>query len=166
LVSACRRLRQSPLPDDLRATLEALEADFASPLSKAARCAAAQAALAALEGSADPRWSERMLDRPLTALAGVGPKRAERLAGRELRVVSDLLFHLPSSYDDRRSLVRVCDLEVGLDATFIAEVKSVGSAPTRRGGRLGKVLTARVSDGTASIDLIWFRAGDALARSW
>jgi ATP-dependent DNA helicase RecG len=164
IVAGCDRLRERAMPADLRAVVDAIAAAFQEPLERAEREQAVRRSLTALASVVgEPGWAARMLARPLTALAGVGPKRAQTLARKGLAVVSDLLFHLPVQYDDRRSLVHCSDLEVGLHATFIAEVKSVGSAPSRRGGRPGKVLTAVVSDGSGSAELVWFRGGEALS---
>ena len=163
LVSACDRVRDCALPADLREQIDAVAADFALPLEREARAAALRRALTRLAPVEAPGWAEAMLARPLTALAGIGPKKGQTLARKGLAVVSDLLFHLPVEYDDRRSLVRCADLDVGLPATFIAEVQSVSSAASRRGTRPGRVLTAKVGDGTGSVELVWFRGGEALS---
>ena len=39
---------------------------------------------------------------PLSALSGVGPKRAAALADRGIATVADLLFNLPLHYQDWR----------------------------------------------------------------
>jgi ATP-dependent DNA helicase RecG len=99
----------------------------------------------------------------VTALVGIGPKRAATLEKRGLASITDLLFRLPSRYDDRRSLVRITDLEVGRRATFAAQVRTAEFAPSRgRGGRFRRVLHALVSDETGSIELKWFHGGDAV----
>ncbi|MDP7640801.1 MAG: hypothetical protein QGG73_14015, partial [Candidatus Hydrogenedentes bacterium] len=43
-------------------------------------------------------------------LAGVGPKRAEALAGVGVRTVEELLRYFPRAYSDRRSMTRIADL--------------------------------------------------------
>src|SRR5690606_37629456 len=112
---------------------------------------------------ADPVWAEQALGRPPSALAGIGPRRAEALERRGVHRVADLLFHLPTRYDDRRRLVPVGQLEVGRRATFLARVLVSDFSPVRgRGGRFRRVLQAVVGDETGTVDLKWFHGGEAL----
>jgi ATP-dependent DNA helicase RecG len=120
-------------------------------------------AIAALREFAKPEWSERQLADSTAVLPGVGAKRAERLARRDLGSVADLLFYLPVRYDDRRSLQPVGSLEVGTRATFVARV--LGCAFSSRRGRFrGRVFEALVGDDTGTVTLKWFRSGDSLSK--
>jgi ATP-dependent DNA helicase RecG len=151
------------VPRDARATLERVQALFASPLAGEARVRAVREALRALEALADPVWAEQALLRPPSALPGIGARRADLLARRGLASIADLLFHLPSRYDDRRRLVPVGQLEVGRRATFLARVLVSDFAPQRgRGGRFRRVLQAVVGDDTGTVDLKWFQGGEAI----
>ncbi len=159
----CERARRLAIPRDLRRTLERIEADFEQPLDGEARTRAVARALEALAPCRSPDWEERALLRGAEALPGVGPKRAETLARRGLARVADLLFHLPVRYDDRRSLQRVGELEVGGRATFLGEVLVCDFIGGRgRGGRFRRVFQAVVGDGTGTVNLKWFRGGDAM----
>ncbi len=161
--SACERALGLRIPRDVRGAIDATARAFAVPLDGAARSRAIAAALEQLAPFAAPAFAEQALARPVTALVGIGPKRAATLTKRGLATVTDLLFRLPSRYDDRRSLVRVVDLEVGRRATFAAQVRTAEFAPSRgRGGRFRRVLHALVSDETGSIELKWFHGGDAV----
>ena len=165
VAKACRRLLEGGLPASLRAALteiaESLEAEV--PDEDEARIERLRATRALLAPFESPDWPAAALAGPLTVFPGVGAKRAESLARRGLERVEQLLFHLPSGYDDRRALVDVGDLEVGQRSTFIAEVQSTGSATVRtRGGRMGRVFEAVVGDATGSISLKWFRGGDSV----
>jgi len=161
--SACERMLGLRIPRDVRGAIDATAQAFAAPLDGDARRRAIAAALAQLAPFAAPDFAEQALARPVTALVGIGPKRAATLAKRGLATITDLLFRLPSRYDDRRNLVRVVDLEVGRRATFAAQVRTAEFAPTRgRGGRSRRVLHALVSDETGSIELKWFHGGDAV----
>jgi len=51
-------------------------------------------------------------------LRGVGPKRAAFLAKLNLRTVNDLLWYLPTRYEDRRRLTPLGMLQVGQRQTF------------------------------------------------
>jgi ATP-dependent DNA helicase RecG len=120
-------------------------------------------AIEALRPLTEPPWSERQLANSTSTLPGVGPKRAEKLARRDLGSVEDLLFHLPVRYDDRRSLQSVGSLEVGTRATFVARV--LGCAFSARRGRFrGRVFEALVGDDTGTVTLKWFRSGDSISK--
>jgi ATP-dependent DNA helicase RecG len=84
-----------------------------------------------------------------------------------LCTIADLLFHLPSRYDDRRSLAKVSELEVGLRGTFVARVL-VSDFTARRGrsrARRGRAFEAVVGDDTGTIRLKWFHGTDAIAAT-
>ena len=51
-----------------------------------------------------PGPPDARLDADVTALDGIGEKRAALLANLGIATVGDLLFHLPRAYDDRRSM--------------------------------------------------------------
>ncbi len=164
---AAARAAGLAIPRDARGALARIEADFAGPLPGETRAAAVARALPAVERLADPAWAEAALARPLTTLPGIGAKRAELLARRGLRRLSDLLFLLPSRYDDRSRLARVSELEVGLRATFVAQVL-VGdfvAARGRRGGRgRGRAFQAVVGDESGTVTLVWFHGTEALQK--
>ncbi|MGH0036881.1 MAG: ATP-dependent DNA helicase RecG [Myxococcota bacterium] len=161
--NACAKVAGLRVPRDLQRTLARIERAFAEPLEGEPRRKAARRALEWLAPCLEPGWEERALDRRVDVLPGVGPKRAESLARRGLARIEDLLFHLPTRYDDRRSLVSVGELEVGLRATFIAEVLVADSTTGRgRGGRYRRILQAVVGDESGTVNLKWFRGGDAL----
>lgn len=111
----------------------------------------------------DSTWCERALASSLSVLKGVGAKRAALLDKKGFSTISDLLFHLPSRYDDRRSLLRVGDLQVGAHATFIAKVQVAEFTPSRmRGGKLRRVFEATVGDETGTMRLKWFHGGERI----
>ena len=88
---------------------------------------------------------------PITALAGVGERMAERLERLGLRTVADVLFHLPLRYQDRTRVRRIGELRAGDEAVIDATVEHAGLAHGRR-----RSLVARVHDGTGSLTLRWF----------
>jgi ATP-dependent DNA helicase RecG len=160
---AARRAAALALPDDLRSCFARVARAFEKPLEGEARAAAIRGALEVLEPMAAPEFSEGVLSRSSAVLPGIGPKRAESLLRRGLASVGDLLFHLPTRYDDRRSLARIADLEVGRRATFLGRVVACDFAAVRtRGGRFRRTLEAVVEDDTGSVKLCWFHGGDAL----
>src|SRR5712691_9495345 len=92
------------------------------------------------------------LERPLDALPGVGPSVQGRLARLGLRTVDDLLSHRPFRYEEPVPERRMSELGGDEEVAIAGEVLSVSS---RRRGRL-KILTARVTDGSATVSATWF----------
>ncbi len=88
---------------------------------------------------------------PLTELSGVGAKVAEKLSKVGLNSVQDLLFHLPSRYEDRTRVYPVAQLHPGLWAAVQGQVMS---AETLFGKR--KMLAVKISDGNGTITLRFF----------
>jgi ATP-dependent DNA helicase RecG len=93
-----------------------------------------------------------VLGRPADTLAGVGPTISKRLAKLGLRTVGDLLDHAPFRYELPVPERRMAELGGDEEVMIAGEVLSVSE---RRRGRL-KMLTARVSDGSATVSATWF----------
>lgn len=95
-------------------------------------------------------------DQDIKFLPGVGPKRAE-LLNKELKIKTfkDLIYYFPYKYIDRTKIYKISELHA--DMPFIqvkgkiTQLQTVGSGPKER-------LTAFFTDGTGTIELIWFRA--------
>jgi ATP-dependent DNA helicase RecG len=77
---------------------------------------------------------------------------SKRLARLGLRTVGDLLSHRPFRYETPVPERRIADLDGGEEVAIAGEVLSVSQ---RRRGRL-RILTARVSDGSATVSATWF----------
>jgi ATP-dependent DNA helicase RecG len=162
---AARAATEAAIPREAKQALRAVRDAFAKPLDPEARRPAVEKALAGLASFVSPDWPERALAESTQGLPGLGPKRAEALAKREIRTVGDLLFHLPTGYDDRRSLAPVGELEVGRRATFVARVLGCGFGTWRGGrGRGGRMFEAVVGDDSGTVNLKWFRGGEAIQR--
>lgn len=92
--------------------------------------------------------------RSLESLHGVGPALLQRLQRLGLYTVNDLLFTLPTRYEDRRQLRTIPQLQIGAHEIFSATVICSGEAQTGRGRRLYEVL---VGDGSGQqVALRWF----------
>jgi ATP-dependent DNA helicase RecG len=97
-----------------------------------------------------PRAEE--LERAVDALPGVGPAVKRKLERLGLARVGDLLRHRPFRYEEPVAELRISELGGDEEVAIRGEVLSVSK---RRRGRL-QMLTARVSDGSATISATWF----------
>jgi ATP-dependent DNA helicase RecG len=92
-----------------------------------------------------------LAERPVTALRGVGPALAEALARLGLHSVQDVLFHLPSRYEDRTRVVPVGTLRSGDRAVIEGDVQLAEVVFRRR-----RTLLVRLTDGTGFVTLRFF----------
>ena len=69
---------------------------------------------------------------PIDRLKRVGPRLTERLAGLGVTSVQDLLFHLPSRYQDRTRLTPIAELIPGGEALVEGVVSAAEVAFGRR----------------------------------
>ena len=92
------------------------------------------------------------LDSPVQYLKGVGPRRAENLAGLGIRKARDLLYHVPRRYEDASTVQPAAGLEVGDAAVVVGRVRSSGVIPTRKGLR---IFQAVIEDETGHITCAW-----------
>ena len=96
-----------------------------------------------------------MLDSEIKYLAGVGPKRAELLQ-KELGIGTfrDLLYTFPFRYVDRSRFCAVRDIDS--TSAYIQLLGKIMSASVVGEGRKAR-LVAKFTDGTGSIDLVFFK---------
>jgi len=92
------------------------------------------------------------LERDVDVLPGVGPAVKKKLERLGLRTLADLLAYSPFRYEEPVPERRIADLHGDEDAAISGEVLSVSK---RRRGRL-QMLTARISDGSATVSATWF----------
>jgi ATP-dependent DNA helicase RecG len=69
---------------------------------------------------------------PLQFVKGIGPARAEMLAGKGLNTVADLLYYAPFRYEDRRNVKPISQLAPGEKAVVFAQVTQGKLAGYRR----------------------------------
>jgi len=94
--------------------------------------------------------------RPVTGLKGVGPALAKRLAKLGIEMVADLLFWLPTRYEDRTRLVPIGSLRAGSRAAVEGTIEL--AEVVFRGRRS---LLVRLSDGTGFLTLRFFHFSGA-----
>jgi ATP-dependent DNA helicase RecG len=83
---------------------------------------------------------------------GVGPRIAAQLQAKGIRVVEDLLLHLPFRYEDRENPRALIDLQPGEMASVIAEVRGTVLLKTRS----MPIFEMTVGQGTTSMKCMWF----------
>jgi ATP-dependent DNA helicase RecG len=95
------------------------------------------------------------LSTPIEYLKGVGTAKGELLRKEySIHTFSDLLYHFPYKYIDKRKVYKVS--EIGAGATFvqlegkITNIRVSGSARKKR-------LSATFSDETGSAEMVWFK---------
>ena len=164
VVRGCAHLHELAIPADLKQRILTLTRRFERVGEEAELRRAIADALLELRAWLRPGFGDELLSRPISHLKGVGGKRAEALASRRLRNIGDLLFYLPTQYDDRRSLERVGELEVGRRATFLARVIRAELGSNRTRGRFGRILEVVVGDETGTVVLKWFRGGSSIQK--
>ena len=87
----------------------------------------------------------------VTQLTGIGAQTAQRLERLGIRVIQDLVFHLPIRYEDRTRVVPIGSLMAGMTALIRGRVEFIDVLPRGRKG-----LVCRISDDTGSISLKFF----------
>jgi ATP-dependent DNA helicase RecG len=102
----------------------------------------------------DLQRSRELLATPISAVKGVGPKVAEKLARLNIRTVEDALYTLPFRYEDRREIRKIARLREGMQEVFYGEVLAAGETRTSRSRR--PLYEVVVGDGSATIALKWF----------
>ncbi|MBU3023704.1 ATP-dependent DNA helicase RecG [Aestuariibacter sp. A3R04] len=91
---------------------------------------------------------------PITTLKGVGAKVAEKLAKIGLHTIQDVLFHLPSRYEDRTQIYPIDTCKPFTHVSIQGEVKT---ADIQYGKK--RMLVVKVSDGTGTMSLRFFHFG-------
>src|SRR2546426_3252252 len=93
------------------------------------------------------------LNDPVRFLSGVGPEMARRLAKLEIRTIRNLVFHIPRSYRDRRTITPIAFLRPDEEASVLGTLATVRLARRLRGRR---DVTGVVQDGTGALRVVWF----------
>ncbi len=106
-----------------------------------------------LNKEADPKGLDEM---PVTALKGVGLRNGERLERLGIRTVQDVLFHLPSRYQDRTRIRPIGSLRPGDQVVVEGEVQL---ADIRFGRR--RSLLVHITDRTGRLVLRFFHFSGA-----
>lgn len=96
------------------------------------------------------------LDTSIEFLKGVGPERAKLLRQElHIRTYGDLLHHFPFRYVDRTQFLTVAS--INSDETDVQLRGRIISVQTVGMKGKGQRLVARFTDGTGTMDLVWFK---------
>ena len=103
------------------------------------------------------------LDTSIEYLKGVGPQRASLLQ-KELQIFTfqDLLFHYPFRHIDRTKFQKISEINQNL--TFV-QIKGTITSKNLVGEGHKQRLTAVLTDGENSIELVWFKAVKWIQKS-
>ncbi|MFA5922207.1 MAG: ATP-dependent DNA helicase RecG [Methylococcaceae bacterium] len=91
------------------------------------------------------------LNQSVSKLTGIGTQTVNRLEKMGIRVIQDLIFHLPLRYEDRTRIYPIGSLMAGMTALICGRVEFIDILPRGR-----KSLICRISDGTGFISLKFF----------
>ncbi len=99
-----------------------------------------------------------LLESPIEYLKGVGPQRGELLR-KELGIATfgDLLFHFPFRYIDRSRFHTVREVLGEPEAHPQVQLRGRIGPPRIAGEKQGRRLVATLTDGTGSLELVWFK---------
>ena len=104
--------------------------------------------------------SDLVLQQPVAAVKGVGPRLAKSLQAKGLATIEDLLFNLPLGYLDQRGGGEISGLRPGEYVSFVANLLKAGEVHYRR----RQVFEAVLGDGSGLVTAKWFHYGGWLAQ--
>ncbi len=107
---------------------------------------------------------ENYFDTDIMYLKGVGPKRAEILKS-ELGIfhIRDLLYHFPYKYIDKSRFHLIRELSA---TSAHIQLKGKITALRTEGSKYRKRLTAKFSDSTGEIELVWFQGINWVVKNY
>src|SRR5215204_6422497 len=101
-----------------------------------------------------PGEGERVLERGIGTIEGVGPGKVKEFEARGVRMLGDLLEYFPRSYQQERSERPIDQLVADQIQIARGEVVAVDYIPMRPRPRF----EATLSDGSGKLSLVWFNS--------
>jgi ATP-dependent DNA helicase RecG len=104
-----------------------------------------------------PKSGNSLINKPdtlkqsTTTLTGIGGRTAAQLEKLGIRIIQDLLFHLPIRYEDKTRIYPIARLTAGMTVLISGKVEFIDVLSRGR-----KSLICRISDSTGFIDLRFF----------
>jgi len=94
-----------------------------------------------------------MLEEPVASLPLIGPTNAKKLKRLGIATKADLLYHLPSRYEDLSLKSEIAQVQPGETVTVTATLQTIKNVFAKSGRQ---IQSAQVSDTTGSLAAIWF----------
>lgn len=98
-----------------------------------------------------PNINHNLSDISVSSLKGVGAKIVEKLAQLSIHNIEDLLFHLPSRYEDRSRIHPIGSLRQGQTAQVFGMIETADIVFGKR-----RSLVCKISDGSGMLDIRLF----------
>ena len=89
----------------------------------------------------------------IITLSGIGPAQAEKLARLEIYTISDLLYHLPFRYEDRRIISKSTSVHPGQMVTLVGKISGIKNEYSKNGKIIQK---GEFVDDAGKMSIIWF----------
>src|SRR5579863_9125544 len=102
-----------------------------------------------------PETNVLRIESPVAEMPGIGPKRAAALEARGIVTAGDLIFHLPTRYQDWRARSSAKDLRVGNIVVVEGDLGKITERPMR-GSRWRRLASGWLNVGGRQIRVVWF----------
>ncbi len=96
------------------------------------------------------------LNKSVTTLKGIGPKKAALLEKLGITTTGDMLLYYPRAYQDRRTYCNISDIQEDQPVMIKGTIKSVKADPYRPGRK--QILRVFVVDKTGGAEILFFNA--------
>src|SRR5579872_608960 len=93
------------------------------------------------------------LSTPLSDAGKLYANYASRLEKLDIFTLRDLLYHLPTRYDDYSRITKIADAPIGEVVTIQGQITSMTNNYTRSHKQIQK---ATITDDSGSLPIIWF----------
>ena len=98
--------------------------------------------------------SSNILNQNITALSGIGQKRAEFFRTLGVFTLNDLLHFYPRAYEDRTTIKKIAEIKAG--DTICVRARAVSPLRENFIRKNMYVCSVKVSDGTGFLEIVWF----------
>ncbi len=101
-------------------------------------------------------FNEDFLQKPITAIKGIGPKKADKFNKMGIHSVKELLYSFPRDYEDRRNVKPITEVLDNEPALILGKVIKISKSNFVRNRK--QILSLWVEDDSGKIDIIFFNA--------
>ncbi len=89
----------------------------------------------------------------VTTIPGIGPSLSQKFAVLGIHTIFDLLYHIPTRYEDRTIITPVNQVKIGDTVTVVGTIDKIQNVFTKNGKRLQ---TATITDSSGKLSVLWF----------